>query len=84
MGPALIKAKGRVSSAVNSQLGGHSKSMDSQHCHHHQQLPIRAIEGEQKGMRKTLPGSSYHLCRAKESGGEGMKHRHKQTEKTRL
>lgn len=71
MGAALIKAKGRVSSAANSQLGGHSKSMDSRHCHHHQQLPIRAIAGEQKGMRKTLLGSSYHLCRARRKRGRG-------------
>ncbi|MED6233494.1 hypothetical protein ATANTOWER_012524 [Ataeniobius toweri] len=74
MGAALIKAQGRVSSAVNSQPGGHSKSMDSQHCHHHQQLPIRAIGGEQKGERKTLPGKllppvqSLRVLRGRERG----------------
>lgn len=31
-------------------------------------------------MRKTLPGSAYHLCRARESGGEGEKHRDRQRE----
>lgn len=54
--------------------------MDSQRCHHHQQLSIREIGGEQKRMRKTLPGSSYHLCRARESGGDGDK----QTKRTGL
>lgn len=54
--------------------------MDSQHCHHHQRLSIREIGGEQKRMKKTLPGSSYHLCRARESGGDGDK----QTKRTGL
>lgn len=71
MGAALIKAKGRVSSAVNSRLGATANQWPARDCHHHhQRLPIRAIGGEQKRMRKTQPGSSYHLCRAGESGGE--------------
>lgn len=81
MGAALIKAKGRVSSAVISRPGATANQWTAGAAIIINSIPIREIGGEQKGRRKTLPGSSYHLCRARESGGDGDKHRDKQTER---